>query len=303
MPWRRPGDVRIALTGGRGRLGRYVAAELRRRHELRIVDRAAPDPGEPAPYPPVDVLDLAALQTAFQGHEVVVHLAGIDQSLASADAAVFETNVQGTWNAFEAAEHAGVRRVVLCSSTSALGIDHTNLHLPPLYLPVDETHPTRPSSTYGMSKLIGEEIAAAFARRRRLQVLILRPSYVAFPEMLAFMAGAKGTQAEREAEPVPLLRAYVGPEDAARAFARAAECAYAGIETFLIAAADTFADEPTLDHLRRSYGTLPPLRRPEIYEKNPRASVLDTEKARRLLGWHSATAWPELRRTSVEPTD
>jgi UDP-glucose 4-epimerase len=288
--------MRIALTGGRGRLGRYVAAELRRRHDLRILDRAAPEPGEPGPYPPVDVLDLAALQAGFGGREVVVHLAGIDQSLASADAAVFETNVRGTWNAFEAAERAGVRRVVLCSSTSALGLDHTNPTLPPLYLPVDEAHPTRPSSTYGMSKLLGEEIAAAFARRGTLEVLILRPSYVAFPEMLAFMAGAQGTQAEREAEPVPLLRSYVGPEDAARAFALAVENTYAGIETFLIAAVDTFTDEPTLEHLRRTYRTLPPIRRPELYEQNPRASVLDTEKARRFLGWQSATSWPHLRR-------
>jgi UDP-glucose 4-epimerase len=168
--------VRIALTGGRGRLGRYVAAELRRRHEVRIVDRGTPDPAEPAPYPPVDVLDDEALAKAFRDHEVVVHLAGIDQSLASAPAAVFETNVRGTWNAFEAAEQAGVRRVVLCSSTSALGLDHTNPSLPPLYLPVDEAHPTRPSSTYGMSKLLGEGIASAFARRGTLEVLILRPS-------------------------------------------------------------------------------------------------------------------------------
>jgi nucleoside-diphosphate-sugar epimerase len=287
--------VRIALTGGRGRLGRYVAAELRRRHEVRIVDRGAPDASEPAPHPTVDVLDDAALAKAFRDQEVVLHLAGIDQSLASAPAAVFETNVRGTWNAFEAAEHAGVRRVVLCSSTSALGLDHTNPTLPPLYLPVDEAHPTRPSSTYGMSKLLGEEIATAFARRGTLEVLILRPSYVAFPEMLGFLSGATGTQAEREAEPVPLLRSYVGPEDAARGFALAAERGYAGIETFLLAAADTFADEPTLDHLRRTYGALPPIRRPELYEHNPRASVLDTEKARRALGWQSTTSWPELR--------
>jgi nucleoside-diphosphate-sugar epimerase len=289
--------VRIALTGGRGRLGRYVAAELRLRHEARIVDRGAPDASEPAPYASVNVLDDEALAKALQDQEVVVHLAGIDQSLASAPAAVFETNVRGTWNAFEAAEQAGARRLVLCSSTSALGLDHTNPTLPPLYLPVDEAHPTRPSSTYGMSKLLGEEIAAAFARRATLEVLILRPSYVAFPEMLDFLSGAKGTHAEREAEPVPLLRSYVGPEDAARAFALAAERGYAGIETFLLAAADTFTDEPTLDHLRRTYGALPPIRRPELYESNPRASVLDAEKARRVLGWKSTTSWPELRRT------
>ena len=287
--------MRIALTGGRGRLGRYVAVELRRHHDVHIIDRTAPRDASPASHPAVDVLDLDGLAAAFQGCEVVVHLAGIDQSLASAPAAVFQTNVPGTWNAFEAAERTGVRRVVLCSSTSALGLDHTNPHLPPLYVPVDEAHPTRPSSTYGMSKLVGEEIATAFARRGRLEVLILRPSYVAFPEMLAFMAGTLGTQAEREAEPVPLLRSYIAPEDAARAFARAAECKYAGIETMLISADDTFTGEPTLQHLRKIYGAVPPVRRPELYEKNPRASVLDNTRARRVLGWQPTTIWPDLR--------
>jgi nucleoside-diphosphate-sugar epimerase len=288
--------VRIALTGGRGRLGRYVAAELRQRsHEVRIIDRAAPDAGEPSLYSPVDVLDYGALAVAFRDQEVVVHLAGIDQSLASAPAAVFETNVRGTWNAFEAAERAGARRMVLCSSTSALGLDHTNPTLPPIYLPVDEAHPTRPSSTYGMSKLLGEEIAAAFARRGALEVLVLRPSYVAFPEMLGFLSGAKGTQVEREAEPVPLLRSYVSPEDAARAFALAVEHTYARIETFLLAAGDTFTDVPTLDHLRRTYGALPPIRRPQVYKHNPRASVLDNSRARRALGWEPTTSWPQLR--------
>jgi nucleoside-diphosphate-sugar epimerase len=60
--------VRIALTGGRGRLGRYVAAELRLRHEVRIVDRGAPEAAEPAPYPPVDVLDYDALANALRDH-------------------------------------------------------------------------------------------------------------------------------------------------------------------------------------------------------------------------------------------
>jgi nucleoside-diphosphate-sugar epimerase len=92
-----------------------------------------------------------------------------------------------------------------------------------------------------------------------------------------------------------MLRSYIAPEDAARAFARAAECTHAGIETMLIGADDTFTDEPTLEHLRKTYGAMPRVRRPELYERNSRASVLDNARARRVLGWEPTINWPSLR--------
>jgi len=189
--------------------------------------------------------------------------------------------------------------VILCSSSSALGLDDTNPEMPPLYLPVDEAHPARPSGTYGLSKLIGEQIAASFARTGEMEVLILRPVYVAFSEMIPFLSGVSGGRPDRETEPRPYLRAYVSPEDVARAFLLAAERAYAGIETFHVAAADTFIDEPTLDYVRALYGSLPPVRKPELYAAVPRTSAWDIEHARRALGWRPTTSWAELRKPSA----
>jgi UDP-glucose 4-epimerase len=286
--------VRIAVTGGRGRLGRYVVAALAKGHEIRVLDRSAPLEGAGA-YPAVDVLDEAALAAAVRDQEVVVHLAAIDRSMASAPAELFETNVRGTWNMLEAAENAGVRRFVLCSSSSTLGIDDTNPEMPPLYLPVDEAHPARATSTYGMSKHIGEFMAAAAARRGGIEVIALRPTYVAFPEMIPFLEGTPGKQADREAEPPPYLRSYVGPADAAWAFKLAVEQKYGGFEIFHISAADTFIAEPTLDHVRRTYGSVPPVRTPELYRDNPRASVYDIRQAREKLGWQPTMSWAELK--------
>lgn len=286
--------MRVAVTGGRGRLGRHVVAELAKKHEVRVLDRSAP--ADAGGYPAVDVMDAAKLAEALTGQEVVAHLAAIDRSVPCPDDVLFDINVRGTRNLFDAAETAGVRRVILCSSSSVLGLDDTNPGMPPLYLPVDETHPTRPSSTYGMSKLIGEVIAAAYARRGKLEVLILRPCYVAFPELIPFLLGTAGPQAGRDAEAPPYLRPYVDPGDVGRAFALAAEHKYAGIDTFHICAADTCAEVATLDHLRRLYGAAPTLKQPDLYEKNPRAGVFDISKARTVLGWQPATGWLELAR-------
>ena len=229
--------MEIAVTGGLGRLGRYVVRELTQ-HTVRVLDI-----GAQADCHPVDLRDLDALRAGLRGVEVVVHLGGIDRSVATDDAATMQVNAMGTWNLFEASLQIGVRRVIHCSSSSVLGLDHSNPHMPPSYLPIDEAHPPRPTDAYGLSKLCGERIAEAYSRRG-MEVIVIRPCFVAFPDMADFMAGKPGP--EGRSEPMPYLRTYVGPEDCARGFAAAATVEYAGFETFFLAADDAFATEPTV---------------------------------------------------------
>jgi len=161
--------------------------------------------------------------------------------------------------------------------------------MPPCYLPVDEAHPLRPSDAYGLSKRCGELIAEAYARRG-LEVLVLRPCLVAFPEMAGFMAGRAAP--EGRSEPSPHLCAYVGPEDCAQGFAAAvALTGYAGYETFFLAAGDTFATEPTVTRLEALYGAPIALKDPDLYADFPRASPISHARARERLGWSPATRW------------
>ena len=170
------------------RAGAGTAHRARARHRRRRVD-------------PVDLRDLDALRTALRDIEVVVHLGGIDRSFITDDAATMQVNAMGTWNLFEASLQVGVRRVIHCSSSSVLGLDTSNPHMPPCYLPIDEAHPARATDAYGLSKVCGERIAEAYSRRG-LEVIVIRPCFVAFPEMADFMVGKPGP--EGRAEPMPL---------------------------------------------------------------------------------------------------
>jgi nucleoside-diphosphate-sugar epimerase len=278
--------MRIAITGGLGRLGHYVGRALAA-HAPRILDIGRPaDP--PANYHQADLRDIHALITMLQGIDVVVHLGGIDRSVATDDAATMQVNAMGTWNLFEASRLAGVRRVVHCSSSSVTGLDHTNPGMPPRYLPIDEAHPLRPTDAYGLSKLCGERIAESFSRRG-LEVLVIRPCFVAFPDMADFMAGKPGP--EGRAELMPYLRAYVGPEDCARGFAAAATVAYQGFETFFLAADDVFATEPTVARIQALYGARIPVHDDAPFERFPRASPISHAAARARLGWVPTTTW------------
>jgi nucleoside-diphosphate-sugar epimerase len=104
----------VLVTGGTGRLGRFVVDELKRHYRVAALDRDAAT----APDLAVDVRDLPRLVDAMRGQHAVVHLAAIDSSVPAPAAAVFDTNVRGTWNVLEAAHATGVQHVVICSSAS-----------------------------------------------------------------------------------------------------------------------------------------------------------------------------------------
>ena len=274
--------MQIAVTGGLGRLGRYVVRALGS-HDVRVLDIGAENECVRA-----DLRDLAALRTALRGSEVVVHLGGIDRSVATDDGETMQVNAMGTWNLCEASLCEGVRRVVHCSSSSVLGLDQSNPHLPPCYLPIDEAHELRPTDAYGLSKFCGERVAEAFSRRG-LEVIVVRPCFVAFPEMADFMAGRPGPQGRSEA--VPYLRTYVSPEDCARGFAATVSVAYVGFETFFLAAADAFAAEPTVARLEALYDTRIPVQDQAHFQRNDRASPISHAAATARLGWRPTTRW------------
>jgi nucleoside-diphosphate-sugar epimerase len=67
----------------------------------------------------VDIADFDAICPAFEGQEVVIHLAAIASGTASWEE-VLQANIIGTRNVFEAAQQAGVQRVIYASSGSTV---------------------------------------------------------------------------------------------------------------------------------------------------------------------------------------
>ena len=292
---------RIAVTGGSGRLGRYVVEELSGHAEVTVLD-LTPPAGDHA-YAALDVRDLDAVAAALAGHDAVVHLAAIDDGVPAPDETYFETNVQGSWNVLHAAHELGIRKVVLASSSAAQGLGPRDK--PPYYLPIDEDHPPRPSGVYGLTKLLVETIAASFARRGAMETVCLRPTLIVRPEavgaiveQLAFLAARgvaalePGDETPQPYDGLPVLRSYVTSRDAARAFRCALE--FDGLPSLVanVAAADSLGTAATLDHVRAVYGALPEVRAPARYAARPGASAIDTTRARERLGWQAEKDWP-----------
>jgi nucleoside-diphosphate-sugar epimerase len=291
---------RIAITGGAGWLGGYIAAEVERHASVTLLD-LAPDDGRPS----LDVLDLDAVMTALEGHDGIIHLAGIASGVDASAKTFFEVNAQGTWNVLYAAHGAGICRADIASSFAAIGIEHDNLAHPPRYLPVDGAHPQSPIGPYGLSKAVNEETARSFARRGVTTIACLRPTLVTLPEEIGTLdnqaklndddpAGDPNAYPGVLEWPLPILRSYVTPEDVARGFRLSLEADMAPCEIFNIAAADTIGPARSLAHAARIFGTPPEVRKPDRYEQDPGAGLIDIAYAREILGWEPKGRWPDV---------
>jgi dihydroflavonol-4-reductase len=172
--------TRVFLTGGSGVVGGALLAGLAE-HGDEIVALARSDEAAAkldqrgARVVRGDTLDEDVLAAGMEGCELLYHVAGVNTLCPSDPAELFHVNVRGAETAVRAAARAQVRRVVLTSSTSALGEAEGTVG--------NEESPHRGSfmSTYERSKHEGEKAAFEAARRAGVELVAVLPSSVQGP--------------------------------------------------------------------------------------------------------------------------
>jgi nucleoside-diphosphate-sugar epimerase len=279
--------TKVVVTGGSGRVGRYVVDELSSGFDVTNVDLTK----SPASvgYAEGDVTDLESMRRALKGADAVVHLAAIDYDWKAAPEQYIRVNTMGTWNVLQAAAENNLQKVVLCSSVSACGLSEMRANWTPQSLQVDERHELRPVQAYSVSKQIMETMGRSFATGTEMDVLCLRPLAVVLPETI-------GEYCEFIDNPdLHWLYYYVHARDVATGFRRALESRGLKFGTFFLSADDTSRPEPTLDWYRDRIGALPEILNPRTFQTNPRASIFSNQQARQVLGWEPTTDFPALR--------
>ena len=276
---------RVLVTGASGRVGRHVVDALVADNEVTVFDLAPP--AQDVRFVEGDVLDLNTVREAIVGQDAVIHLAAIDFGVPAEPEAYFGTNVMGTWNAVQAAREASIRKVVLASSVSAVGVGEMRPDFPPEYLPVDERHVMKPAHAYGMSKLVVEDIARGFALHGDISITCLRPVAVIVDSNLQ-RAVDRATDPDHR-----WLASYVTGEDTGRAFAAALDHD-APFDAMFIAADDSASTVPTVERLARVLGAAPPVREPSWFERDPKASPIDATRAKRRLAWRPTSTWKDV---------
>jgi len=266
--------MRILVTGSSGRIGRHVVAALQGAgHQVVGFDRARAPQGRTIIG---DHEDLGHLVQAARGCGAIVHLSAIPSPGGVPDLEVFRTNVLGTYNAHAAAAALGIGTVVSASSQSAFGWAWGHRNTPPRRLPIDEAEPDEPDDDYGLSKQVGEQIAASFHRKTGMRAIVVRPPLVSMPdEDLSWALSRPDWR--------PCLFSYIDVRDLAEVFRLAVEREALRHEVFNVCADDALAAEPLsvlLPRLDPRFADVPGLER--LTAGRP---MVDNARAKRLLEW------------------
>jgi nucleoside-diphosphate-sugar epimerase len=285
--------MRVAVTGGSGKLGRTVVGVLRHSgHEVVTLDAAGPRaPG----FVRVDLTSYGDTIDAIFGendpssgpdqaaqppYDALVHLAAIPAPGLHSDVATFHNNILSTFNVFQAARRAGIRNIVYASSETVLGLP---FDVPPPYIPVDEEYPARPESVYSLVKHLEEQMAVELVRwDPTLKIIALRFSNVMDPEDYAGFPEFDHDASLRKWN----LWGYIDGRDGAQAVLLALELDTTGFDRFIIAAADTVMSRSNADLVAEVF--------PGVATTRPLGehdTLLSIDKARRVLGYDPQHSW------------
>jgi len=196
----------VLVTGSSGRIGRAAVAELQRRgHTVRGFDLVA----TPAlPDCVVGTLtDRAALDTAMQGIDCLVHLAATPDDDDVLNQLV-PNNIVGLFHVMEAARLAGVQRIVLASSGQVNWWQQMREEVP-----IRTDGPVSPKYWYAATKMFMEAIGRGFVEMHGISVIVARLGWC--PRTRAQVQEIEASQWAQDV--------YLSPNDAGLFFACAVE--------------------------------------------------------------------------------
>jgi len=286
--------MKILITGGSGRVGRYVVPELEDAgHEIKIFDLEEPKNSEHE-FIEGDLRNLEAMEEATRDVEAVIHLAAIPMDIPGEAKEIFEINVMGTFHTLEASARNKVRKVVFASSVSAGGFIFWKKPIVVNYFPIDEEHPCKPDDMYGLSKLIGEKLCYAYSRRYDMRTICLRLATVWFPEeeiTESLLFYAQHPESDIELPFRDMKWQYVDVRDVAQAFRLAVEKEGVEHEVYNIGADDVCSDMDSLELVKLYYPEVKFISNKNKFLADKKKALFDISKAQKGLGYKPKFNW------------
>ena len=288
---------RIVFTGGTGKAGRHAIPHLLAKgHRILNLDL------KPFDHPGVntlltDITDAGQVFNALTSHfgfdgydtgappkapDAVVHFAAVPRVLLNPDNTTFAANTVGTYNVIEAAMKLGVRKVIIASSETTYGVCFAEGDQDYHAFPLEEDYDTDPMDSYGLSKVVNEKTARAFAMRYGADIYALRignviepHEYANFPEYLA-----NPPMRKRNAW------SYIDARDLGEIVHLCLQKDGLGYQVFNAVNDTITANMPTPEFLAK-YAPNTPITRP----MGPNEAPLSNQKIRDVLGFKEAHPW------------
>ena len=288
---------RIIFTGGSGKAGKHAVPWLKAKgYDILNLDL------KPLDCPGVNTLitDLTdsgqtfnalSMHYGFDGYDkgkvpsapdAVVHFAAIPRVLIEPDNKTYQVNVMSTYNVIEAAAKLGVRKIIVASSETTYGVCFAEGDKDFHSFPLEEDYDIDPMDSYGLSKLINEKTARAFAMRYGIDIYALRIGNVIEPhEYPMFEAFLKNPMSRKRN-----AWAYIDARDLAQIVHLCIEKDGLGFQVFNAVNDTITTTEPTAQFLKKHVPQIPVTREMGEWE-----APLSNRKIREVLGFKEEHNW------------
>ncbi len=163
----------LLITGAAGTIGQLLIQNLKDRYALLLCDQKEAKETAGFPFSTVDIANMASVSQVFANYtdiHTVIHLAA-DPRISAPWESLLPNNIVGTYNVFEAAHQAGVKRVIYASSINSVDGYRTDIQ-------VNTNMPVAPANLYGASKAWGEAVGRFYADYKNMAVHCLRIGWV-----------------------------------------------------------------------------------------------------------------------------
>lgn len=288
---------RIVFTGGSGKAGRHVVPYLLDQgHSVLNVDLV------PLDHPGVNTLtaDLTESGQAFNAlsmHfdfdgfttgagpapvDALVHFAAVPRVLLRPDNTTFSANVISTYNVIEAAVKLGIRKVIIASSETTYGVCFAEGDKDYHSFPLEEDYDSDPMDSYGLSKVVNEKTARAFAMRSGIDIYALRIGNVIEPHEYAMFPDFIANPASRKRN----AWSYIDARDLGQIVDLCVKKDGLGYQVFNAVNDEITADQPTAEFLAK-WAPNTPVTRPMGTTEAP----ISNRKIRDVLGFKEQHNW------------
>jgi UDP-glucose 4-epimerase len=273
--------MNILLTGNKGKIGSYLHSILcERKHVVigyDIIDGK-------------DLLNIDDLENCFNEIDYVIHMAtGISHN-DKHHSEIMDVNLQGLWNLLSLSSKYHVKKVIVLSSVDAIGIFKGEAS--PQYLPIDNNHPCYPSTAYGISKRLSEEMCQLWSRGEAIPTICLRPPGVWFENTYNEIIKARKNDPDYEWNPYWEYGAFIDVRDLCELIMKIMENnKIIGFHNYLVSSEDITTSGLTSKELSSKIHPNVKWVGDVEYDDNPYKTLLDIEPVKEDFEWKPEYSW------------
>jgi len=206
--------MKIIVTGGSGFVGRHLTESLSKEHNVSILDIHPPKNN--VNFIEANILNFNEIKNILNDFDIVIHLAALVgvESSENDPIKTLEFNINGTKNVLEACRNSNIKKIIFSSSSEIYG--------QPLSVPIKESDPLIPITTYGVSKLAAEEYVKSYSKMYGINYTILRLFNAYGPSQSSNFVISRFTNLALENRPITIhadgsqIRAFCHIEDIVR---------------------------------------------------------------------------------------